>query len=413
MAPTITQGASNNPAFSFGPGGLVLAAPGNSSGQTLANAVQVWGYRRDRWSVPAAGTAAIGGQSVFPVTRKHVAATLSSEAVCPLHFSMQGPAFEVLFAGNEVRFTLVVDGVIVAPGLIDSAWSGGVRGPRLMAANAVVRVDFGNAQSRQVSLYARSSQGPCALAFGAGDNVQAWDRSAEPSMTVLADSYGGSPGPNFMLGGPFWEAAALLALPHIDLDAIGGTGYAANSAPGYSNSGDAFPARVAGSVDTEPDMVITAGGINDNNSLGLFPYASAASARAGFEAATLLHFQRLRAALPQSVLVALAPWAPRQNLPTDPVAQSKADAIAAALTAAGGRWIFIDNLNGGWRASSGANSAGTGPWQTGTGNSAAPRGDGNADLYLSADGVHPNPAGSLYLAQRLAVDLRSALSSLS
>lgn len=412
VAPTVSQGPSNDATFSFGTGRLVVAAPGNSAGQTLANAPQVWGFRRDRWSVPAAGVSSIGGQPVFPVSRKHVGATLSSESLCPMHFTMEGSAFEILFAGSEVRFTLVVDGVIVAPGLIDSAWSGGTRGSRLIAANAVVRVDFGTFQSRQVSLYPRSSQGACALAFAAGDNVQAWDRSAEPSLTVLADSYGGAAGPNFMLGGPFWEAAAMLRLPHLDLDAIGGTGYAPNPAPGFGNTGDAFPARVAGSVDTNPDMVITAGGINDNNSLGLFPYASASSARAGFEAATLLHFQRLRSALPQSVLVALGPWAPRQNLPTDPVAQSKADAILSALSAAGGHWVFVDNLNGGWRCSSGASNVGTGPWQTGTGNTGTPRGDGNGDLYLNSDGVHPNTAGSLYLAQRLATDLRSALLSL-
>jgi lysophospholipase L1-like esterase len=226
----------------------------------------------------------------------------------------------------------------------------------------------------------------------------------------MADSYGGARASHWGVSGPFWEAAALLGIPHIDMDALGGTGYAPNSV--FGNPGDAFPERSATSVDAQPDLVITAGGINDNNSLALSPYATAADARAGFEAAATSHFSRLRAALPTSLLVALGPWAPRQNMPTHPTEQAKADTIAAALRAAGGPWVFLDNLNGGWLASSGASSVGSGPWQTGTGNSAAPAGNGNGDLYLAADGVHPNMAGSDYLGGRIAADLRSALATL-
>jgi lysophospholipase L1-like esterase len=57
--------------------------------------------------------------------------------------------------------------------------------------------------------------------------------------------------------------------------------------------------------------------------------------------------------------------------------------------------------------------AGTGiGWQTGTGNEASPKGDGNGDLYVSSDGTHPNEAGVAYLSGRLAVSIRLGLATL-
>ena len=412
LPPTVTQGAGNDTASTFGAGAQVHPPLLNPAAASLATVDTVWGLRRDRWSVPGAGQAVIAGQVVYPVTRQHRAATLGSEAVCGLHFMLDGSAFEVLMAGGNPNITLLVDGQYASAALIDRWMSNGAAGAPLMQPNAWVRVDFGAAQLRRVSLYARSAQGPCAIAVAPTDRLQPWDRSAEASMSFMADSYGGASGPQWGVGGVFWEAAALLGIPHIDSNAIGGTGYAPNSAPGFTNAGDAFPARLSTSVDTQPDLFITAGGINDNNSLALPPYATAQAARDGFMAAVSAYFTQLRADLPQSVLVALGPWVPRQATPTDAVAQSKADAIRAALSAAGGPWVFLDNLNGGWSCSSGASNPGTGPWQTGTGNSAAPAGNGNGDLYLAADGVHPNVAGSLYLATRMATDLRQALLTL-
>ena len=360
---------------SFGAGAQIVPPLANAGAASLATASEVWGFRRERWVVPRSGQAVIAGQVVYPVRRAHPAATLGSEGVCGLHFMLDGTAFEVLLAGAAANLTLLVDGQYATPGLIDRNSAGGVTGAPLSQPNAFVRVDFGSARRRRVSLYARSAQGPCAVAVASTDRLLPWDRSAEASMSCMADSYGGASGPQWGVGGVFWEAAALLGIPHID----------------------------------------TAGGINDNNSLALPPYATAQAARDGFNAAVSGYFTQLRAALPQSVLVALGPWAPRQSIPTSAVAQSKADTIRATLLAVGGPWVFLDNLNGGWSCSSGvssASSAGAGPWQTGTGNSAAPAGNGNGDLYLTADGVHPNAGGALYLATRIAADLRLALLTL-
>ena len=325
-----------------------------------------------------------------------------------------GPAFEVLFAGSDICVTLVVDGKYMAPQIIRTAFSGGMPGAALSAPNSLVRFDFGSAALRKVSVYARSSQGPCSIIVGADDHLTPWDRSGEASFAAMADSYGGAFGPNWGVSGPFWEAAALLGIPHLDLDAAGGTGYGPNNAnPDTRNPGNAFGARLPSSVNAQPDLFLTAGGINDNNSIPAPPlYATAAEALAGFNANVTAYYSDLRTALPESVLAASGPWAPRAASPTDPVAQSKADTIKAALQRVGGPWVFLDNLNGGWVNSSGASAPPNGPWQTGTGNSSVPSGIGNGDLYLAGDGVHPNLEGCLYLGTRIATDLRAALLAL-
>jgi len=404
-AVAVTQGMANSVVSAFGSGALFYP-PLGSTEHSLATMPQVWGWRRELWT--RLGGAVIEGHVVHPVQRAHRAATMNSVGVCGLHFEFDGAAFEILFAGSDPTITLVANGQYMAPKLIQTT----LRGAPLAGPNTFVQFDFGARQRRQISLYTWSSQGPCAIATAPGDTLQAWDRSAEASFAAMADSYGGARGPLWR-GGPFWEAAALLGIAHVDLDAIGSTGYAPNAANGDTlHPGNAFAARLPTSVDAQPDLFLTAGGINDNNSIAAAPYPNAAAARAGFNTAVSQYYTELRAALPESVLVATGPWAPRQSTPTDPVALSKADTIKAALQAAGGLWVFLDNLQGGWVNSAGASAVASGPWQTGTGNSAAPAGDGNGDLYLAADGVHPNEEGCLYLGTRIATDLRAALLAL-
>lgn len=408
---TVTQGSGNSVASSFGAGALIYPPLANPDALSLATVPQVWGHRHELWRLESG--AVIAGHVVYPVSRSHPAATLGSGGPCGLHFVLDGAAFEILFAGTDAQITLLADGHYMAPKLIRTTLSAGVAGAPLSAPNCFARFDFGSRAVRRISVYAVSSQGPCAIAVDAGAQLQPWDRSGEASFAGMADSYGGGAGPNW-IGGLFFEAAALLGIPHLDLDAIGGTGYAPNNTNADTrNPGNAFPARLPSNVDAAPDLFLTAGGINDNNSAAALPlYASAADALAGFNAGVSSHYRALRAALPDAVLAATGPWKPRQTTPTDPVEQSKADTVKAALREVGGPWVFLDNLNGGWVNSAGASAPPTGPWQTGSGNSAAPAGDGNGDLYLSADGVHPNEAGLLYLGTRLAMDLRAALLAL-
>ena len=419
---TVTQGAAQSADPSLGSDALIVPAPRgrgvNPNPETLATVPDVWGYRRDTWkqsTVGYIGSADSNGSWYVPVAQWHDAATLRAFGVCGVHFTFTGRVIEVLFAGTDVQATLLADGEYVAPAFINTELTAGVLGVPLNAPNAYVRFDFGSSATRRVSLYAISSQGPCALAIGNQDMLAPWDRSSEPSFCAITDSYGQARGVNFYTGGPFWEAAALLGVPHLDLNAIGGTGYASNTGSNDArNAGNAFVARVAEGAVTAPDLVLTAGGINDNNSAATPPlYATAAEAKASFDEAVAKYFRDLRTALPNAVLAAMGPWAPVESMPVDAVAESKADTILAGLRSIAGPWVFLDNLHGGWINSAGVSVTGTGRgWQSGTGNVGRPRGDGNGDVYVSADGVHPTPAGCEYLGAIIASQLRAAILAL-
>jgi lysophospholipase L1-like esterase len=407
----VTQGESNSVASSLGSAAVFhppLLNPGLASLMTIP---EVWGHRRDRWELHGGFPGTSDGHATYPVALPYrSASTLKSNGVCGLHFIFDGPAFEILFSGASVWVSLIVDGEYVAPGIIRTTLNDGVAGAPLDAYDALLRFDFGSAATRHISVYALSSRGPCAIVTGPNDRLEPWDRSGEASIGVMADSYGGGAGPDWR-GGAYFEAAARLGIPHLDLDSAGGTGYAINTGNADSlDPGNVFRARLPGIVDAQPDLFLTAGGINDNNAFAMPPtFPTGADALASFNAAVGDYHVELRRRLPQAVLASIGPWSPNASFPTHGMARSKADTIKAALQAVGGPWVFIDNLDGSWVNSAGASGLPTGPWQTGTGTSAAPNGTGNGDLYLSQDGVHPNPAGFGYLGMRIANDLRAAL----
>lgn len=415
----VTQGPTNSATPLMGAGALVYPSPRgywvNPNPSTLADIPQVWGYRRDVWKKHGAGY--IGGDLAeyaswyVPVTRFHHAETTDNNIPCGIHFIHTGQVFEVLFAGRDVHVTLVADGKYMAYKFINT----NSLGAPLATSNCFTRFDFGARATRRISVYGGSTQGPCAIAIGPQDTIQPWVRSDEPSMCVMSDSYGGGSSANWGMGGPFWEAASLVGIPHIDLNCVGGTGYAPNNTNASTRlRGNTFGARLPDSVSSAPDLFLTAGGINDNNSFAAPPlFNTPAEALAAFNNGVTRYYRDLRAALPNSVLVALGPWAPRESVPPNPVAISKLQTIRNALQAVGGRWIFLDNLNGGWSNSSGASAPPTGRgWQTGTGKVGAPAGDGNADIYVSSDGTHTTVAGNAYLGEVLASNLRAAILAL-
>lgn len=413
----VTQGLSNRAEPSLGPRARILPAPlgsaVNPNPNTLATPGQVWGFRRDQWSTfqgGYVGTTEANGSWFQSVLFNHVFESTACAVPTAFHFQFDGRAFEVLYYGRSPSSVLIADGQYMAPQAIQRTLQGGVEGSPLSAADTYVRYDFGSAAVRRVSLYCGTSLGTAAIAVGENDTITAWDRSAEASITVQTDSYGAAASRMWPFNGIFFEAAMRLGIAHVDTDAIGGTGYAPNSV--FTRAGDAFRGRLPQMTRRAPDLFIVAGGINDNNWLELPPYASGDDARAGFDAAVNGYFAELRAALPNSVIAALAPWHPNEAQYPEP-ARDKADTIRAAVQRLAGPWIFIDNLRGGWLASSGgfASSPGRG-WQTGTGNVGQPRGDGNGDLYVAADGTHPSIEGTAYLGQQLAEHLRAAIATL-
>ena len=128
-------------------------------------------------------------------------------------------------------------------------------------------------------------------------------------------------------------------------------------------------------VSASPDAVVVEGGVNDVPQEGV--------SLADLTAELPLFFSALASALPGIPVYVTAP-SRQGRIWTD--IEAAAGAIATAASQFG--HSYIDWLS---------------PfWITGTGNAGSPTGDGNADVYVSADGIHPTAAGSAYLGTRLA-----------
>ena len=403
---TVTQGTTESASSSFGSGAQFIPPLPQDATSNLSTVAQVYGHLRTLWPQAASS---IAGVAVIPMSIDHEAATLGSRGRIGLHIVHTGSAIELLVRGANNALTLISDGKYVGCGDASQPLAQTNTTPStepLSNVNTTVKFDFGTRATRHLSLYSMASVGACALIVPAGDTVAAWDRSAEASFAAISDSYGGAPTSVWGWGGLFYQASLALAIPHVDLDAIGGTGYAPTSTqPDLQLAGNAFDARLASITESQPDLFVTAGSLNDNNVRAQAPYATADAAKAGFAAAVSQYYTDLRAKLPNAVLAALGPWQPPPNLPAAQSELDKAGVIKAALAAAGGHWIFVDNINGGWSNSAGAAgvpSASDGPWQT----------VANAAAYISTDNVHPNAVGCAYLAGRLSGALRAAILAL-
>ena len=125
--------------------------------------------------------------------------------------------------------------------------------------------------------------------------------------------------------------------------------------------------------------MLVAGGTNDH-----------AYAPTDVQAAAAALYQRIADGLPAATVYVMGPWCAKGPAPAQWVATR--DALVSALSGFPS-FRFIDNI--------------AEQWITGTGNVAVPKGNGNADLYISADGTHPTQAGHDYVGQRLAADIQA------
>ena len=155
------------------------------------------------------------------------------------------------------------------------------------------------------------------------------------------------------------------APPGGTIDGTGGSGYVNPST--WEPFGGAT--RLDYLLAAVPDAVLVIGGGNDS-----------AYTDAQVETAATAFWVAVRAGLPNATLYG--------TFLHRPPAAAKAAAIQAAAAAARATWIDASG------------------WVTGTGYVGAEAGDGNADVYVSADGVHPSAAGNAYLGVRLAHAIR-------
>lgn len=148
--------------------------------------------------------------------------------------------------------------------------------------------------------------------------------------------------------------------------AVGGTGYLENAGTKI-NAVDRINTDI---IPYAPDLLITALGVNDPS------YR--------LEDQILTYIDRIKAALPQTVLGFVSAWNPRST--GDGTRHSILQSALAKRNH--GSAFLID-----------------GRIFTGTGRVSAPANNGNSDVYVGADGTHPTSEGHRYLAHRVRAEL--------
>jgi hypothetical protein len=200
---------------------------------------------------------------------------------------------------------------------------------------------------------------------------------------VLGDSISDGSTQNAGAGCGTWvdRYARLMGYPDIWRQGRGGTG--------YITAGSFATFQTRATLDILPwafDDLIIWGGYNDS-----------AGSQSEVAAAANLLYATIQSALRNCKMIVMGCWSPTGSPGTGQV-NTNVTLRAAALN---NGLPFIDVQSGEVRDTAGTVIASQGQWITGTGNTGAPTGTGNADLYIGPDGVHPNDAGHLYLSRRV------------
>lgn len=213
-------------------------------------------------------------------------------------------------------------------------------------------------------------------------------------VMVCGDSIAGGSNENVGSGQGTWVArlADMMGWDDIWSDSIGGTGYVTRNPGGSFNN---FLDRIEADIlNYAPRKIILFGGYND----------SGLGDPAAVQAAAISTGKLIQSKVPTAETIMFGPWSP-----TGPAAGS-VTAVNTALKAAADAlgYVFCSQLDGSVMKGSVVLSPATGSWITGTGNTSAPAGNGNADVYVGADAIHPNDAGHRYLADRIYRSLLAA-----
>lgn len=335
-----------------------------------------------------------------------------------IHFIHDGQFFEILLSNANPIFGLVVDGKMAwSGGQIDRVITNGVAGATMSDGlqNCWVKIDFGSRATRSISLYGTSGGGLLNIALAdSRDTMRPWDRSLEGTAVIVADSFGQSSSKFFSTFGMYGVALHMLGIPVRYGNAIGGSGYARTSvqtdiAVSFLNRAEYLANKF------QPDLILLAGGLNDNATQAeeILGYATAAVAQASFTAAVNQTLTRCRAAAPKAIIAVcniFTPSASNANYGNVGLRNAlKADIIRSQVLTLPGPWVFVDPGTDEVRNSSGyvKPAGGSYPtsglllpnptgvaWMTGTGSVDSLKNNGNGDLYMGGDLVHPGPNGA-------------------
>lgn len=289
-----------------------------------------------------------------------------------IEFDYYGADLAIWFrnnAANLSRFWVWVDGApaTAAPATSSAAAAG---------SRHTYRITFAGSAWRRIRVYMSQAD------FGGIDTAASTTvlPTPKPSLSIgfLGDSYtAGANATDPMQAFPYTVGRLLDA--EVYNAGIAGTGYV--SAGGTAVFGDST--RLAKLVTAAPDWIVVTGSINDQSAT---PTAVSAAATALYASlATSLPNTRL-------IVVGVQPN-PAMAATGNNVANNAALKVAAQ--AASNVQAFLDPYLEGWI--------------TGTGKVGTTTGDGNSDVMISSDGIHPSQAGHDLYARRIANRVLAAL----
>lgn len=331
--------------------------------------------------------------------------------------NLRSPGEIQVQASNPVQVGLRTDSQFLwIPGMAHQSMQVNVDGRWLTPAqhaywpsnNRMAKFDFGSMQERDIVIQTSSVAWMAEISVLEGSSLAPynWNQATgRVAASFIADSYGQAEIYS-LVGLPFLQyISELCGFGGQTISAIGGTGYAVPNV-GSPVEYPAFtdPYRLGVLTHANPDVAVLMGGINDTQGTG---EATKAAMRTVVE--------HVRAALPGALVVAQTAWAPNeangQNL--DLKWQDFRTRLYEVMSEVPGPWILLDNLAGTWLTSKHtARSTARGPWQTGTGNAGNPKGDGNGDTWVDADGTHMTELGAKNIAEIWAGEYKAALASM-
>lgn len=265
---------------------------------------------------------------------------------------------------------------------------------------AHILLDFaGVRRPRTITIEASDTNALRGVAVRPTSNI--WRPTGEPDRIVAVatgDSY--SEGQGASSPGLFaWPKTLgrLMGWSDVRQVAVGGTGYLGW---GGSLNRSRLSAQIGRwlTVNTDltgedVDIVTVAAGYNDHGAVG-------GTSHPPEEIATqaLADWRAIRSLFRRATIVVMGPHAGARG------PDGRTQAIETALKARFDQWrdanaLFVPVVGTG----------GTTPWIFGTGRVGTPAGNGNADIAISADGVHPSDAGHMLYARRAAAAIRAEL----
>jgi len=309
--------------------------------------------------------------------------TTSANGNLVVEFIHFGSAFELYEKGQNGKYRLAIDEgdgykYVAADAQSMAPSDGGVYN-RL--------INFGSVKSRGIRIEISNSFFG-GVRIGPNDTIYPPAVPPRPRAIFVGDSFteGGSSGAamshsysavaSYLLGWDGWNSG------------VGGTGYVNNGPAGRVKFQDRIQHDV---LQYQPDVVVIAGGINDEGS----PVEQT-------QAAADLLYSTIRSSLPNTELIVISNFSPVGGV--SQIRGQIRDALRETARKYGAP--FIDTLGGAsydWNGNQ--ISPPSGSWITGSGNVGNPQASGNASVFTSADGTHPSPAGHRYLGERVAAEV--------